>query len=78
MLKYLFIFAAAGWSLLALGLLPLPLGMILVGIRNKNKTWLNVIHTFIYTICILFKYLFKCFNINFGYLKYYYSSISDD
>ncbi|XP_050448009.1 sodium-dependent nutrient amino acid transporter 1-like isoform X2 [Cataglyphis hispanica] len=34
---------AAGWILLALGLFPLPLGMILVGIRNKNKTWLNMI-----------------------------------
>ncbi|KAM0724567.1 Sodium-dependent nutrient amino acid transporter 1 [Formica fusca] len=34
---------AAGWSLLALGLLPFPLGMILVGIRNKDKTWLNMI-----------------------------------
>ncbi|CAL1682502.1 unnamed protein product [Lasius platythorax] len=34
---------AAGWTLLALGLLPFPLGMILVGIQNKDKTWLNII-----------------------------------
>ncbi|XP_072761037.1 sodium-dependent nutrient amino acid transporter 1 [Anoplolepis gracilipes] len=33
---------AAGWTLLALGLFPLPLGIILVGIQNKDKTWLNI------------------------------------
>ncbi|XP_029173795.1 sodium-dependent nutrient amino acid transporter 1-like isoform X1 [Nylanderia fulva] len=34
---------AAGWTLLALGILPLPLRMIYVGIQNKDKTWLNII-----------------------------------
>ncbi|EFN62066.1 Uncharacterized sodium-dependent transporter CG3252 [Camponotus floridanus] len=33
---------AAGWTLLGLGVLPLPLGMILVGIRNKDNIWLNM------------------------------------
>ncbi|TGZ32358.1 Transporter, partial [Temnothorax longispinosus] len=32
---------AAGWTLLALGILPFPLGIIIIGFRNRDKPWSN-------------------------------------
>lgn len=53
-MKYLYNFVAAGWTLLALGILPFPLGIIIIGFRNRDKAWSNVMH-----ICTLFKYNFN-------------------
>ncbi|XP_012538363.1 sodium-dependent nutrient amino acid transporter 1 isoform X2 [Monomorium pharaonis] len=33
---------AVGWTLLALGILPFPLGIIIVGFRNRNKAYSNM------------------------------------
>ncbi|XP_014476330.1 PREDICTED: sodium-dependent nutrient amino acid transporter 1-like isoform X2 [Dinoponera quadriceps] len=33
---------AAGWTLLALGVIPFPLGIIVVGIRNRDKACTNI------------------------------------